>query len=80
MAGITTVREPIVNMFRFHNHTGNNSMMNHLVMKTKIMLKEYLRGVEMVEIIISEEIPDLGIVEVKTLEGMVVEVNKTNTG
>ena len=44
-------------------------MMNHIVMKTKIMLKEYLRGVEMVEIIIGEDILDLGVLEVKASNG-----------
>jgi hypothetical protein len=75
--GNTTVSDPIVSVFRFHHHTRNSSMMNHLVMKMKIMLKECLRGVEMVGIIIGEGIPDLGVVEVKASEGMVV--NKTNT-
>jgi hypothetical protein len=42
--------------------------------------EDYAEGVEMVEIIIGKEIRNLGIVEVKTSEGMVVEVNKTNIG
>jgi hypothetical protein len=78
MIGIMTISEPIMSMFQFHQHTSNNSMMNHLVMKKTIMLKQYLKSIEMVVIIIGEDTMDLGVVEVKALEGMVVEVNKTN--
>jgi hypothetical protein len=65
--GVTALHKSIVSMLCFH----------HNIMR--ITLKQYSRGVRMAAIIIGEETRDLGVVEVKALEDMVVNLNKANT-